>query len=122
MANENQVQIKKDDKFNITTRSGEVINLSKSNVIKYLTDNTEITDSEFNMFFQMCKANKVNPFLKEAYIVKYGTQPATIVLDYKVLQQVAETNSAFKGMKHVFDGTIFGSIFSVILLIVDDGG
>lgn len=91
---------KKDDKFNITTRSGEIINLSKQTVIKYLTDNKDITDSEFNMFFQMCKAYKVNPFLREAYIVKYGTAPATIVMDYKVLQQVAEENKAYKGMKH----------------------
>lgn len=91
---------KSEDRFSITTRSGEVINLSKENVIKFLTDNVEITNGEFNMFFQMCKAYKVNPFLKEAYIVKYGSTPATIVMDYKVLQQIAEDNKAYRGMKH----------------------
>lgn len=87
-------------KFQITTRSGEVITLDKATVIKYLTDNTEITDSEFTMFFQLCKVNHVNPFLKEAYIIKYGGTPATIVLDYKVLQQIAEEHKAYRGMKH----------------------
>ena len=89
-----------ENRFQITTRSGETINLSKEVVVKYLTDNVEITNSEFNMFFQMCKAYKVNPFLKEAYIVKYGSTPATIVMDYKVLQQIAEDNKSFRGMKH----------------------
>lgn len=87
-------------RFQITTRTGEVLNLDKATVIKYLTGNTEITDSEFNMFFQLCKVNHVNPFLKEAYIIKYGTSPATIVLDYKVLQQIAEDNKNYRGMKH----------------------
>lgn len=87
-------------RFQITTRTGEVLNLDKATVIKYLTDNKEITDSEFNMFFQLCKVNKVNPFLKEAYIIKYGSSPATIVLDYKVLQQIAEDNKYYKGMRH----------------------
>ena len=91
---------KEEKRFLITTRTGEVIKLDKATVIKYLTDNTDITDSEFNMFFQLCKVNRVNPFLKEAYIIKYGTSPATIVLDYKVLQQIAEDNKSYRGMKH----------------------
>lgn len=91
----------KDEKrFEIVTRTGEHYKLDKATVIKYLTDNKEITDSEFNMFFQLCKINKVNPFLREAYIIKYGNMPATIVLDYKVLQQIAEDNKAYKGMRH----------------------
>lgn len=89
------------NKFQITTRSGEIITLDKASCIRYLTNNVEITDSEFTMFFQLCKAYKVNPFLKEAYLVKYSAgTPATIVLDYKVLQQVAESKREFKGMKH----------------------
>lgn len=98
MANENSAP--QDKRFQITTRSGEIINLDKDTVKRYLTDNVEITNSEFTMFFQLCKVHKVNPFLKEAYIIKYGNSPATIVLDYKVLQQAAEENKAYRGMKH----------------------
>ena len=87
-------------RFEIVTRTGEKLKLDKATVMKYLTDNKEISDSEFNMFFQLCKVNKVNPFLKEAYIIKYGSSPATIVLDYKVLQQIAEDNPAYRGMRH----------------------
>lgn len=89
-----------DNKFEIVTRTGEHYKLDKATVVKYLTDNKDITDPEFNMFFQLCKVNKVNPFLKEAYIIKYGNAPATIVLDYKVLQQIAEENKNYLGMRH----------------------
>ena len=106
MANENltqeqlrEIEAKRKEKFTITTRSGDKLFLDKPTVQKYLTNNVEITDSEFNNFFQLCKANKVNTFLKEAYIVKYGSDPATIVIDYKVLQMSAELNPAFVGMK-----------------------
>ena len=91
---ENQLQ-----KFQIETRTGEIITLDKKTVETYLCGNQEISNSEFTMFFQLCKVHKVNPFLKEAYIIKFGTSPATIVLDYKVLQQCAEDNPNFEGMK-----------------------
>ena len=85
--------------FEIETRSGEKINLT-FNVVKTLFAGGEnITELEFRNFFQICKVYKANPYIKEAYIVKYGNQPATIVLDYKVLQQRAESNPNFKGMK-----------------------
>lgn len=87
------------DKYSIVTKSGETINLSLENVQKYLCNGAPITASEFTMFFQLCKEYKVNPFLKEAYIIKYGSSPATIVLDYKVLQQIADSNPQYNGMK-----------------------
>lgn len=88
----------KENKFAITTRTGETIVLDKATVQNYLAGGQEITNSEFTMFFQLCKVHKVNPFLKEAYIIKFGGSPATIVLDYKVLQQCAEDNPKFQGM------------------------
>ena len=94
-----EMQKQTNEKFSFTTRAGEVLSLSKKTVEDYLTNGQPITNSEFTMFFQLCKNYQVNPFLKEAYIVKYGNQPATIVLDYKVLQQTAENNPAYVGMK-----------------------
>lgn len=86
-------------KYSISLRNNEVISLSKEDCIRFLTNNQNISDSEFNMFFQLCKTHKVNPYVGEAYIIKYGSQPAQIVLDYKVLQQVAENNPSFLGME-----------------------
>lgn len=99
MQNNTQLQQQNNEKFQITTRTGEVLTLTKPIVKQYIANGADITDSEFTMFFQLCKVHKVNPFLKEAYLIKFGTSPATIVLDYKVLQQVAEDNPHFKGLK-----------------------
>lgn len=95
------VQTKEDanKRFTITTTSGSQIVLTKDTVQKYLTGNTQISDSEFNMFFQLCKEYKVNPYLREAYIIKYGSQAAQIVIDYKFLQARAEKDPHFRGMK-----------------------
>lgn len=89
-----------EDRFEIKTRDGETIRLDKATVVKYLTDNQAITDSEYNVFFQLCKHYGVNPFIKEAYIAKYGNQPATIVIDYKVYRKIAEDNKNYRGMRH----------------------
>lgn len=86
-------------KFEITTSTGEVLELNKGIVQKYLSPNATITDDEFMFFFQLCKVHKLNPFLKEAYIIKYGTAPATIVTDYKVLQQIADRSGVLDGIK-----------------------
>lgn len=92
-------QPKTTNKFEIVTRTGEVLNLDKKTVEDYLANGQQISNSEFTMFFQLCKVHKVNPFLKEAYIVKFGNNPATIILDYKVLQQCAEDHPSFVGME-----------------------
>lgn len=89
----------KEKRYEITTRSGEIIYLDKATCIKYVANGQNISDSEYNMFFQLCKNYQVNPFLKEAYLLKYGNEPATIIVDYKVLQQNAEKNPQFKGME-----------------------
>lgn len=98
MSNQELVKQEK-SKFEITTSTGEVLELNKNIVQKYLSLNAQITDDEFMFFFQLCKVHKLNPFLKEAYIIKYGNTPATIVTDYKVLQQIADRSGVFEGVE-----------------------
>ena len=87
------------NKFEIVTHSGETLKLTQDTVQRYLTPDANITEQEFMFFFQLCKAQRLNPFLKEAYIIKYGNQPATIVVDYKVLQQIAERSQVLDGIE-----------------------
>lgn len=98
MAN-NEIEKKKLGRYEIRTRTGEVLNLNKEMVQTYLSPDATITDTEFMMFFQLCKVYGLNPYMKEAYIIKYGNAPATIVADYKVLQQVADRSGVFEGLE-----------------------
>lgn len=62
------------------TDNGE-ITLSKDIVKKYLVSGQadRVTDQEVVMFMQMCKYQNLNPFLREAYLIKFGNSPATMV-------------------------------------------
>lgn len=86
-------------RFTYETKTGQTLTLTKKHVIDYIAKGVEITDSEYTMFFQLCKEYKVNPFIGEAYLIKYGQSPAQIILDYKVLQQIADLNNQYDGME-----------------------
>ena len=62
------------------TDHGEV-QLSPAVVKQYLVsgDPTKVTAQEVEMFLQLCRYQRLNPFLREAYLIKYGNQPATMV-------------------------------------------
>ncbi|ADQ41541.1 phage recombination protein Bet [Caldicellulosiruptor acetigenus I77R1B] len=63
------------------TETGKV-RLSPEIIKKYLIsgDPTKVTDAEVLMFLKLCQYQKLNPFLREAYLIKYGDEPATIVV------------------------------------------
>jgi phage recombination protein Bet len=52
---------------------------------------------EFKMFTELCKSRKLNPFLREAYIIKFGTQPAQIVVGKDAILKRAILNKNFNG-------------------------
>ena len=51
------------------------------------------------MFIELCKAQKLNPFIREAYLIKFGTSPANIVVGKDVFVKRAYRNPNFEGMK-----------------------
>lgn len=57
-----------------------------------------ITNQEFKMFSELCKIRKLNPFLKEAYLIKYSDKtPATIVVGKDAILKRAILNPTFDG-------------------------
>ena len=75
----------------------EEIKLSPKIVTEYLTNGQQITMPEFKMFTELCKARKLNPFLKEAYIIKYGNSPAQIVVGKDAILKRAINHPQFDG-------------------------
>ena len=78
---------------------GENVSLSPSMVKKYLVSgNAEyVTEQEVAMFISLCKYQKLNPFLREAYCIKYGSQPATMVVGKDVFVKRARRSADFDG-------------------------
>lgn len=59
----------------------ETVKLSENIVRKYLVSgNGNVTDEEIGMFINLCRFQHLNPFLREAYLIKFGNKPAQIVV------------------------------------------
>lgn len=80
---------------------GQEVRLTPSIVQQYIVGtDAEITLPEFKMFTELCKVRKLNPFLKEAYLIKYSNkQPASIVVGKDAILKRAVLNSKYDGMK-----------------------
>lgn len=78
--------------------NGEQVKLSKSMVKSYLVNgNGAVTDQEVVMFLSLCKFQHLNPFLREAYLIKYGNSPATVVVGKDVLLKRAMRSAKYEG-------------------------
>ena len=74
--------------------------LTADTVKNYLVSgNGAITDQETLMFIELCKAQKLNPFIREAYLIKFGNSPANIVVGKDVFMKRAYRNPNFEGMR-----------------------
>ncbi|URN40881.1 phage recombination protein Bet [Peptoniphilus genitalis] len=79
---------------------GQEIQLTQSDVKNFLVtgDAEKVTDKEFKLFLELCKAQKLNPFLREAYLIKFGND-ANIITSKDVFLKRARANESFRGFK-----------------------
>lgn len=97
----NSLNPKKED-FNSKTvkyKCGEEeVVLSPSIIRNYLVNgNGNVTDQEIAMFLNLCRFQHLNPFLREAYLIKFGSQPATIVVGKEAITKRAMRNKTYAG-------------------------
>ncbi len=78
---------------------GSDIKLTPKIVQDYIvgSDNGKITLQEFKFFTELCKARKLNPFLKEAYLIKFGNNPAQIVVGKDAILKRAIMHPQYDG-------------------------
>jgi len=79
------------------TRERQVSDLSLADIKEYICPSA--TDQEAFMFLKLCQARNLNPFLKEAYLIKYGSGPATIVVGKDAFTRRAEEHPQFDGFR-----------------------
>lgn len=102
MKNENTVAIQqpKDKGLIIYEVAGQEVKLSYQIVRDYLTKgNGTVSDQDIVQFMSICKYNQLNPFLNEAYLVKFGTQPAQMIVSKEALMKRAEECSTYEGIQ-----------------------
>lgn len=79
--------------------AGGAITLNQEMVQKYLKHgNKELTDREILLFMNLCKYQKLNPFLNEAYAIKFG-DTFSMVVGYQTYLRRAEENPDYLTME-----------------------
>lgn len=79
----------------------ETVKLTPNMIKTYLVrgNNENVTDQEVMMFLNLCKFQHLNPFLNEAYLIKFGNQPATIVTGKEAITKRAMRNKTYEGQQ-----------------------
>lgn len=79
--------------------NNEEVKLSIDDIRNTLANgNSEITIKEAVMFMTLCRYQHLNPFLRDAYLIKYGNNPATMVVGKDVLLKRAMRSDKFGGL------------------------
>ena len=81
--------------------NGEKVKISREMIKRYLVNGGgNVTDEEVVMFLNLCRFQHLNPFIREAYLIKYGSSsPATMVIGKDVLVKRAKKSPEFLGMQ-----------------------
>lgn len=75
---------------NVTVTADDVRNLICQNA----------DQKEVSLFLQLCKSQRLNPFVKDAYLVKYGSNPAQMITNYQVFNRRACRNDNYAGIEN----------------------
>ena len=98
---ENNINTNEKDKQTMIFKVGnDQVKLNPGIVRKYLVNGQgTVTDQEIVYFMHLCKSRQLNPFIKEAYLIKYGQEPATMVVARDALEKRAIKNVQYNGKK-----------------------
>lgn len=99
MAVQNTLQKAKAPAMIEFTAGNETVKISPTQVRDYLVsgDKEKVTMQEIAMFINLCKFQHLNPWLREAYCIKYGNEPATIVTGKDAFTKRAQRNPKYRG-------------------------
>ena len=95
----------------IETAGGDHFSVSFEEVRHFIC--AKATDAECKIFLETCRAYRLNPFTREAYLIHYDNKnddtPCTIVLGKNCYLQMAERHPAYDG-------------FEAGVIVLNDGG
>ena len=80
--------------------AGNDVALSFDIVRNYLTKgNGQVSDQDIVQFISICKFKQLNPFLNEAFLVKFGQQPAQMIVSKEAFFKRADASEQYEGFK-----------------------
>ncbi|ABP68174.1 phage recombination protein Bet [Caldicellulosiruptor saccharolyticus DSM 8903] len=84
-----------------TSEDGKEIRLTFDLVKRYLVsgDATKVSDEEVVLFMKLCEAQKLNPFRKDVYLIKFNDEPASLVVSKDVFIRRAQKSGLCNGWR-----------------------
>lgn len=80
----------------VSTTGGE-IKVTMDDVRRQICE--KATDKEIVQFLNICKFRKLNPFLNEVYLIKFGDTKASIVVSKEAFMKRADSHPAYDGLR-----------------------
>lgn len=81
-----------------TDDHGDLITITSEDVRMHICPAADAKEVAY--FMELCRAQRLNPFLNEAYLVKFQGRPAQIMVAHKALVKRAEAHPQYDGMEH----------------------
>ena len=81
-----------------TDDHGDAITITSEDVRMHICPQADAKEVAY--FMELCRAQRLNPFLNEAYLVKFQGKPAQIMVAHKALVKRAESHPEYDGMEH----------------------
>lgn len=80
--------------------NGEEVRLTANMVSQFISKgNGKLTGQDMAMFLNLCKYQHLNPFLNEAYLVKFGSSPAQIITSKEAFMKRANADPNYEGFE-----------------------
>lgn len=77
--------------------NGKDLTITADDVRQYICP--QATEKEIKLFLELCAAKRMNPYLREAHLIKYGNNPATIVTGKDYFVKTARKQKDFLGFE-----------------------
>lgn len=77
--------------------SGAMVEITHDDVVQYLCPTASV--QEVGLFLQLCKSQRLNPWIGEAYLVKYGDNPAQMQVGKEAFTKRAAANPDYEGFE-----------------------
>lgn len=77
--------------------SGAMVEITHDDVVQYLCPTASV--QEVGLFLQLCQAQRLNPWIGEAYLVKYGDNPAQMQVGKEAFTKRAAANPDYEGFE-----------------------
>lgn len=80
-------------------QDGKEVKITKRILMDTVCKGMQISDSDMVQFLTLCQVNQLNPFLREVYLVKYGSQPSQMITSKEAFMKRADRCQDFEGIE-----------------------